>query len=81
MLTLVDVYDVRVLDGGHDLNLPPDPDQVGLGLDLGLLDRLDGNLNKQGYRVSKMGHCSIIFLLASLTSCPVSLLIPNWTLP
>ena len=33
-----------MLHGGHDLNLATDSNEVGLGLDLGLLDRLDGNL-------------------------------------
>ena len=37
--------DVWVLNGGHDLDLPTDPDEVGLGLDLALLDRLDSDLH------------------------------------
>jgi len=45
-LTLVDVDDVGVLDGGHDLDLPPDPDEVRLRLYLALLDRLDRNLGE-----------------------------------
>jgi hypothetical protein len=45
-LTLVDVDDVRVLDGGHDLDLPSDPDEVRLRLYLALLDRLDRNLGE-----------------------------------
>ena len=35
-----------MLNGGHDLNLPTDPDEVSLGLDLALLDRLDRNLEQ-----------------------------------
>jgi hypothetical protein len=38
------VDDVGVLDRGHDLDFAPDPDEVGLRLDLGLLDRLDRHL-------------------------------------
>jgi hypothetical protein len=45
-LTLVDVDNVGVLDGGHDLDLPPDPDEVRLRLNLALLDRLDRNLGE-----------------------------------
>ncbi len=45
-LTLVDVDDVGVLDRGHDLDLPPDPDEVRLRLYLALLDRLDRNLGE-----------------------------------
>ena len=44
LLAFVDVNDVGVLNGGHDLDLPSDPDQVGLRLDLALLDRLDRDL-------------------------------------
>ena len=43
-LTFVDVNDVWMLDGGHDLDLSPDSDEVGLCLDLALLDRLDRHL-------------------------------------
>ncbi len=35
-----------MLDGGHDLDLPPDPDEVRLRLNLALLDRLDRNLGE-----------------------------------
>ena len=44
LLTFVDVNDVGVLNGGHDLDLPSNPDQVGLRLDLALLDRFDRDL-------------------------------------
>ena len=43
-LTFIDVNDVGMLDGGHDLDLSSDPDQVCLRLYLALLDGLDGNL-------------------------------------
>ena len=43
-LAFIDVDDVRVMDGGHDLNLPPDPYEICLRLDFRLLDRLDGHL-------------------------------------
>ncbi len=33
-----------MLDGRHDLDLPPNADEVRLCLDLALLDRLDGHL-------------------------------------
>ena len=43
-LAFIYVDDVRVMDGGHDLNLPPDPYEICLRLDFRLLDRLDGHL-------------------------------------
>ena len=42
--TFVDVNDVRMLNWGHDLYLPPDPDQVCLCLYLALFDGFDGHL-------------------------------------
>ena len=47
VLTFVDVDDVGVVDGGHDLYLPPDPHEVRLRLDLALLDRLDRHLRRE----------------------------------
>lgn len=38
------MYNVRMPNGGHDLHLPPDADEVGFRLDLTLLDCLDGHL-------------------------------------
>ena len=45
-VTFIDMDDVGVLDGRHDLDLSSDPDQVGLCLYLTLLDGLDGDLKK-----------------------------------
>ena len=47
VLTFVDVDDVRVLDGGHDLDLSANSDQIRLRLDLALLDRLDRHLRRE----------------------------------
>ena len=49
-LAFIYVDDVRVMDGGHDLNLPPDPYEICLRLDFRLLDRLDGHLKTSTIR-------------------------------
>ena len=46
-LTFVDVNDVWVLDGGHDLYFSSDPDQVCLRLYLALFNGFDGDLIKE----------------------------------
>ena len=51
-LTFVDVNDVWMLDGGHDLDLSPDSDEVGLCLDLALLDRLDCHLPENTFKIT-----------------------------
>ena len=51
MLTFVDVNDVWVLDGRHDLDLSSDSDEVGLCLDLALLDRLDRHLAENSLEI------------------------------
>ena len=51
-LTFIDVNDVGMLDGGHDLDLSSDPDQVCLRLYLALLDGLDGNLSNYHFQVN-----------------------------
>ena len=51
-LTFVDVNDVWMLDGGHDLDLSPDSDEVGLCLDLALLDRLDRHLPENTFKIT-----------------------------
>ena len=51
-LTFVDVNDVWMLDGGHDLDLSPDSDEVGLCLDLALLDRLDRHLPENSFKIT-----------------------------
>ena len=51
-LTFVDVNDVWMLDGGHDLDLSPDSDEVGLCLDLALLDRLDRHLPENTLKIT-----------------------------
>ena len=51
-LTFVDVNDVWMLDGGHDLDLSPDSDEVGLCLDLALLDRLDCHLPGNTFKIT-----------------------------
>ena len=43
-LAFIYVDDVRVMDGRHDLNLPPDSYEICFRLDFRLLDRLDGHL-------------------------------------
>ena len=50
--TFVDVNDVWMLDGGHDLDLSPDSDEVGLCLDLALLDRLDCHLPENTFKIT-----------------------------
>ncbi len=45
-----------MLDGGHDLDLPPDPDEVCLRLYLALLDRLDRNLREIVDRNEELGN-------------------------
>ena len=51
MLTFVDVNDVWVLNGRHDLDLSSDSDEVGLCLDLALLDRLDCHLAENSLEI------------------------------
>ena len=51
-LTFVDVNDVWMLDGRHDLDLSPDSDEVGLCLDLALLDRLDCHLPENTFKIT-----------------------------
>ena len=51
-LTFIDVNDVWMLDGGHDLDLSPDSDEVGLCLDLALLDRLDCHLPGNTFKIT-----------------------------
>ena len=41
---LIDVNNVWVLNRGHDLNFPPDANEVILGLDFRLFDGFNGNL-------------------------------------
>jgi len=43
-LTFIDVDDVGMADGGHDLDLAADADEIGLRFNLGFLDRFDGYL-------------------------------------
>jgi hypothetical protein len=53
------VDDVGVLDRGHDLDLPPDPDEVRLCLNLALLDRLDRNLGEIVDRIEELRAMSM----------------------
>lgn len=45
--TFVNVNDLRMLNGGHDLDFSSDPHQVLFRFDLGFLDRLDGHLERE----------------------------------
>ena len=51
MLTFVDVNDVWVLNRRHDLDLSSDSDEVGLCLDLALLDCLDCHLAENSLKI------------------------------
>ena len=51
VLTFVDVNDVWVLNGRHDLDLSSDSDEVGLCLNLALLDRLDRHLAENSLKI------------------------------
>ena len=51
VLTFVDVNDVWVLNGRHDLDLSSDSDEVGLCLNLALLDCLDRHLAENSLKI------------------------------
>ena len=56
MATFVDVDYVGMLDRAHDLDLPPDSDQIRLRLDLALLDRLDRHLERERFKTMLLGY-------------------------
>ena len=45
-----------MLDRAHDLDLPPYSDQIRLGLDLALLDRLDRHLKRERFKPMLLGY-------------------------
>ena len=51
LVTFVDVNNVWVLNGRHDLDLSSDSDEVGLCLDLALLDCLDCHLPENTLKI------------------------------
>ena len=57
-----------MLDGGHYLNFPPDSDEVRLRLDLGLLDRFDGDLNREKGTVTSFRDMNMAFSVNHLLS-------------
>lgn len=57
----VDVDDVGVPDGGHDLNFAPDADQIGFRFDFGLFDCFNGHLDWTHNRPNTRSRLTYMF--------------------